>query len=171
MCKQITKRGSPCKLPGKYDGYCYRHKQMNVDNYCDEEKTEDLCKICLDLLGRGKTMTTSCGCSFHKFCLERWYNINNTCPLHDEEQQGIQKPLDIVLKIEVTQTYGNEFTDNLIQKYIGKPIRSVTLIFEKYGGIITTIVWDKSFNKMLTKTYLIDLNKTCKKLRENGPKI
>lgn len=140
---------------------------MNTNNYCDEEKVQDVCKICLGpFVKYDRKMKTTCGCVFHKKCLEHWYNINNTCPLHNEEQPGLSKPLDILLKFEVTQTYGQEFTDNLIQKYIGKTIRTVTLTFEKYGGHIATIVWDKAFNCLLTKAYLVELNKTCKKLRE-----
>lgn len=140
---------------------------MNTNNYCDEEKVQDMCKICLGhFVKYDRKMKTTCECVFHKKCLESWYNINNTCPLHKTEQSNIVKPINIEITIEVTQTYGQEFTDNLIEKYIGKSITSVTLIFEKYGGNITTVSWDKSFNQLLTQAYLRDLNKTCKKLRE-----
>ena len=164
MCKQLTKAGNPCKLSGKYSGYCYRHKKTTMVGQ-DEEKTEDVCKICLGGLSREDCKNTSCGCTFHKDCLERWFKINNTCPLHGEEQDGQSKPIDIELTIEVTQTYRRDFIDNLIQKYIMDTVGSVAISFEKYGAHIATIYWDKPFKQMLTNAYLKDLNKTCKKLR------
>ena len=137
----------------------------------DEEKTPAVCKICLGAIGRCKTLETSCGCKFHVNCLEGWYNINNTCPLCNIEQINIPKPIDIILKIEITQKYTGQFTDMLIEKYIGKSIRFITFEFERYGAPVTCLPWDKPFNKLLTKVFIKDLNKSCKKMMSTIPQM
>jgi hypothetical protein len=37
------------------------------------------CSICLESLQNG-IINTECNHTFHKICLEKWLNLNNTCP-------------------------------------------------------------------------------------------
>ena len=123
------------------------------------------CKICLDMFVKYERISmTDCGCRFHKFCLASWYKINNTCPLCNEIQDGVKKPVDIEIKIEVTQTHTDEFTHNLIAENINNKIGRIVFVFEKYGKPISSITWEKSFKDIITPRFLNDLNKSCRKL-------
>jgi NACalpha-BTF3-like transcription factor len=41
----------------------------------------EVCSICFESLEDDKIHTTKCSHSYHKECLEKWLNRNNTCPI------------------------------------------------------------------------------------------
>ena len=52
-----------------------KNKNYKMENTCDE------CAICLNEVNQGKPDKTTCGHCFHPDCLEKWTEINNTCPM------------------------------------------------------------------------------------------
>jgi NACalpha-BTF3-like transcription factor len=44
-------------------------------------KKMEVCSICFESLEDDKIHTTKCSHSYHKECLEKWLNKNNTCPI------------------------------------------------------------------------------------------
>lgn len=123
------------------------------------------CNICLGNLCLEENTKTICNCIYHKDCLERWNNINNTCPICNIEITPY-KPIDVDIKFDIQRTYTREFCDKLIERYICKKIRSITLIFENFGKHIISIGFNERFNILLTQSFLEDLNKQCIEMRK-----
>jgi hypothetical protein len=68
-CQGVTKSGKPCSFRAKYDGFCGVHKSKGD------------CSICYEKITSRTSSTTRCKHEFHRACLERWLEENNTCPL------------------------------------------------------------------------------------------
>lgn len=72
-CKSMTSKGKPCKLEGKYIGYCHVHFQTAQDSCCP---------ICFDTIDSSKDfLALSCNHFFHKKCIQTWILRKNECPL------------------------------------------------------------------------------------------
>jgi transcription termination factor 2 len=59
-------------------------KKSNEINLCEESSECVIgieCSICLDDCGSRKSYNLACGHLFHVDCLDKWKNINKTCPL------------------------------------------------------------------------------------------
>lgn len=41
--------------------------------------SHETCSICLDVIDN--SFKSNCGHYFHKYCIDKWLNINNTCPI------------------------------------------------------------------------------------------
>lgn len=58
------------------------NRKLNVLPYATEERlaaTSDVCPICLDELKSARV--TPCNHLFHMFCLKKWLNVQNKCPM------------------------------------------------------------------------------------------
>ena len=58
------------------------NNRLNVLPVASEEQltsTEDVCPICLDELKSARV--TPCNHLFHRFCLKKWLNVQNKCPM------------------------------------------------------------------------------------------
>ena len=44
-------------------------------------ETDYSCSICIDVIDEKTITLKKCGHTFHKFCIQQWYQKSNTCPL------------------------------------------------------------------------------------------
>tara|TARA_A100000164_G_scaffold299773_1_gene274508 strand:- start:27 stop:635 length:609 start_codon:yes stop_codon:yes gene_type:complete len=72
----------------------FMEKNQTEYNYVNEY-IDDGCAICLDPLFKKKNnfvlntvIKTLCKHYFHKTCIKKWFNMNNTCPLCREKYEG-----------------------------------------------------------------------------------
>jgi hypothetical protein len=99
LCSAVTKRGTPCKRAGslvvngvnycKSSGHCPIGLVQNVPNICPlvgrgvehEINVTDDCPICFTNLGTNDMIKTNCDHVFHKECLNKWLEVNDSCPV------------------------------------------------------------------------------------------
>ena len=57
----------------------YKNKKLKFHEFIDELNKH--CVICFDSMTSSKTLTHSCGNTFHATCIKKWMNHNTSCPL------------------------------------------------------------------------------------------
>ena len=60
--------GKRCKINSQHE-FCHIHN-----------KYED-CSVCYSKINPKQSLTTDCGHTFHKNCIEEWYERDNKCPM------------------------------------------------------------------------------------------
>jgi hypothetical protein len=71
ICQGVTKAGNACTYRGRHEGFCKFHAPKKFGD----------CPICFEEVTSKTSTTTRCKHVFHKACLERWTEENNTCPM------------------------------------------------------------------------------------------
>lgn len=97
-CKGLTKKGTKCSRGGKYDGYCYQHKQIIEDSDTESESgsepEQDTCKFIVrnrrcvkpKILGVEYCKTHKCG---KRGCISGKISKSRYCAIHTEENKRI----------------------------------------------------------------------------------
>lgn len=78
FCSGNTNKGLPCKRPGMYEHLNDDGKNLS---YCVQHvpKCPECCTICMMPLY--DKFITPCNHVFHNRCLQKWCNINKSCPI------------------------------------------------------------------------------------------
>lgn len=93
-CKGVTKKGTNCSRGGKYDGYCYQHKQIAQESDTESEPEQDTCKFVLKnkLCVKAKIQGTEY-CKTHKCgkigCISFKISKSRYCGFHTDENKRI----------------------------------------------------------------------------------
>ena len=87
---------APCTHPARFDGkWCGFHRRA----------PESDCPVCYETIESKCCVTTKCGHSFHKKCLDEWKNRANTCPMCRTELGSPPPPPPPVLVYRRTRTF------------------------------------------------------------------
>jgi hypothetical protein len=138
-CKGITKKGIACSRGGKYDGYCYQHKQSVENSDTESEPEQTICKFILKnkrcvkqkMQGREYCKTHKCakrGCISHKIPKSRY------CSTHTEENKRISDERKRVEE-EKKEDINREQYSNYLQSLLDT-IQIYENTFQTYGNTI-----------------------------------
>ena len=98
-----------------------KNKNYKMENRCD------VCAICLNEVNHGKPEKTTCGHCFHPGCLEKWTEINNTCPM--------------CRRTNPTFPFSGKFNNDTLKGAVKEYLKNEESAIQKYGDISE---WDVS---------------------------
>merc|ERR1712129_12519 len=81
-------------LLDRLDGQCEADLQepkidLEGSTFINAKSLEETCQICLEELAEGEEVANlPCGHIFHRSCVERWFQVRNTCPMRCESAQA-----------------------------------------------------------------------------------
>ena len=107
-----------------------KHKKYKMENTCDE------CAICLNEVNQEKPEKTTCGHCFHPDCLDKWTEINNTCPMCRRPNPTI--PFST---FPFSESGKFKFNDKTLKKAVIEYLIDKRSAIRKYGDISG---WDVS---------------------------
>ncbi|KAL9955559.1 hypothetical protein ACROYT_G036897 [Oculina patagonica] len=84
-CDGETCVSCPVKLEEVRESLCASMIFTRVDEVAAEDSPKDECCICMD---RKAEVILACVHSFCKHCIDRWSDVNNTCPICRDEIHG-----------------------------------------------------------------------------------
>jgi hypothetical protein len=135
-CKQLTARGTKCKLP-----VCCGSTFCNIH-------IPD-CSICMNKLstsgGEGGLIKTKCGHLFHKTCLNRWLGDEISCPLCRNELKLPKLSVTICPSLDDNVTLTMVIIIDFLKRFYGYGLiktRNVSIVRYMYDKNVIIAVND-----------------------------
>ena len=73
ICQAINSHNVHCRIESAF----FRNDKY----WCKFHRPLETCSICYEVVEKGVNKITACNHEFHRKCLEKWLETNNTCPL------------------------------------------------------------------------------------------